>query len=192
MFDAGGVLHVSNTAVGDDIQKELGLSNEQSEKLFEHYIPLLGTGKITEQALWDEIARKFGTRKVSVDEHLFTRSFVTTLQKMPGMYELVDELKAKGTIVMLLTNVSPQFAEVLRQKGHYDPFEHRVLSYEVGYWKPDPEIYQLALKKLHVKPEEAVFIDDQEKNIIAAQKLGIHGIVFKSTAQLKKELANLL
>jgi putative hydrolase of the HAD superfamily len=192
MFDAGGVLHVANTAVGDDLQQELGLTDEQVIKIFSYYIPLLGTGKLSEQELWKALSKDFGIREVDADEHLFTRRFVNTLEKMPGMYELIDELKAQGIKVLLLTNVSPQFAEVLEQKGHYDPFDLKVLSYEVGSWKPDVEIYNHAIQKLGVKPQEAVFIDDQEKNTVAARKLGIHGIIFSDTEQVKKQLAKLI
>lgn len=192
MFDAGGVLHVSNKAGGEDLQKELGLTQEQVTKIYDYYVPLMGTGKMTEKEVWLELRREFGIREVSEAERLFTRSFIRTLQKMPGMYELVNELKGRGTKVLLLTNVTPIYAEILEQKGHYDPFDFKVLSYEVGSWKPDIKIYQHALNKLGVKPNEAVFIDDQEKNIVAAQNLGIHGIIFRNTEQVKKELIDLL
>jgi HAD superfamily hydrolase (TIGR01509 family) len=123
---------------------------------------------------------------------LFTRSFIATLQKMPGMYELVDGLRAKGIVVMLLTNVSPQFAEVLQQTGHYDPFDFKVLSYEIGLWKTEAGFYEHALQKAGIKGEEAVFIDDEEENLRVAGKLGIRGILFKDTEQVKAELAKLL
>ena len=78
------------------------------------------------------------------------------------------------------------------KKGHYDPFELRVLSYEVGSWKPEAKIYALALEKAGVKPEEAIFIDDQKKNVDAAEALGIHGIVFQNTEQLRTKLLELV
>ena len=192
LFDASGVLHVANTVVGDDLQQEFGLSDEQVDQVFRKYVPLLGTGKITEREVWQELQRDFGIREVHEDERLFQRSFIATLQKMPGMYELVDKLKQKGITVALLTNVTPQFAAVLEQKGHYDPFDHRILSYEVGLWKPDEAIYQHALKVVGVAPKEAVFIDDQEKNVLAAESLGIHGIAFHDTAQVTRELETLI
>lgn len=108
------------------------------------------------------------------------------------MYELVDDLKSKGITVMLLTNVSSQFAEVLEQKGHYAPFELKVLSFEVGSWKPEAKIYQNALEKAGVKPNEAVFIDDQKENVDAAEALGIRGILFHNTEQLKIKLDELI
>jgi FMN phosphatase YigB (HAD superfamily) len=54
--------------------------------------------------------------------------------------------------------------------------------------KPEPEIYQLALKLLGIAPEEALFIDDLPRNTIAAEALGIPSIVFESPAQLRREL----
>lgn len=192
MFDAGGVLHVSNRAGADDLMQELGLTEEQVMRIYNHYVPLLGTGKMTEAEVWKAVSKEFGVREVSVEEKLFTRSFIDTLQKMPGMYKLVDELKAKGIKVMLLTNVSPQYAEVLESAGHYDPFDMRILSFEVGSWKPDPVIYQKALELANVKPEEAVFVDDQEKNIVAAEELGIHGIVCTSAEQVKRDIEKLI
>jgi epoxide hydrolase-like predicted phosphatase len=187
-FDAGGVLHVPNTAVGDDLQTELNLTDEQVAVVFRTYVPRIGTGKMTEQAAWDDMHKKFGIRHVSENERLFARSFEATLQKMPGMYELVTELRNSGIKAGLLTNVTPQFAEVLRMHGHYDPFDYRVLSYEVGLWKPDPAIYQLALRLADAKPEEAVFIDDFAQNTAAAEQLGWHSILFQNTDQITKEL----
>lgn len=192
MFDAGGVLHKSHTSLRQELQDEFKLTDEQTDQLFEQYIPLMGSGKITEEELWKELQKRWGIRNVRTDEHLFTRTFVTTLTKMPGMYELVEELKDKGLEVVLLTNVSPQYAEVLRGHGHYDPFKIKVLSYEVGAWKPDPAIYQHALKALGMKPEETIFIDDAPRNITAAEALGIHGIVFHTAEQVKSELTTLL
>lgn len=147
---------------------------------------------MTEEALWKALHREFGIREVSVEERLLTRKFEASLKKMPGMYELIEELKARGIGVMLLTNVSKQYAEVLEQRGHYDPFELKLLSYETGLWKPDAAIYLHALEKANVRPEEAVFIDDQEQNVVAAQKLGIHGILFENLEQIKSKLEELI
>ncbi len=192
MFDAGGVLHISSGSQSEDLKRKLGLTDEQLTKFYAYYLPLLGKGELTEEALWKELSEDFGIREVSSDERLLTRAFEKSLTKMPGMYELVDDLKLKGITVMLLTNVSSQFAEVLEQKGHYEPFKFRILSFEVGSWKPEAKIYQAALEKANIKPEEAVFIDDQKENVDSAEALGIHGIVFQNTQQLKTKLDELI
>jgi HAD superfamily hydrolase (TIGR01509 family) len=55
--------------------------------------------------------------------------------------------------------------------------------------KPDQEIFELLLKKTKAKPDETVFIDDFEENILAARKMGINCILFRNVRQLRKELA---
>jgi 2-haloacid dehalogenase len=54
--------------------------------------------------------------------------------------------------------------------------------------KPAPEFYQILLDRHQVKPEEALFIDDNYRNILAAEKLGIKSIHFTSAAELREEL----
>ena len=192
MFDSGGVLHVSEGSQGEDLKQELGLTDKQLGRFYSHYLPLLGKGKLTEEALWIKLSEDFGIREVNLEERLLTRAFEKSITKMPGMYELVDKLKLEGIKVLLLTNVSSQFAEILEQRGYYEPFELRILSFEVGSWKPESEIYQLALQKANVKPEEAIFIDDQKENVEAAIVLGIHGIVFQNIELLKVKLDELI
>lgn len=187
-FDAGGVLHVSDNTQAEDLIQELGISDAQLSELYSDLLPLLGKGQITEAQLWEQAKERFGIRSVSPDERLFTRTFEPGLKKIPGMYELVDELKALGIKVALLTNVSPQYAEVLERSGHYDPFDDRILSYEVHAWKPEPKIFEIALQRLSVLPAESLFIDDLETNVEAAARLGIHSIQFLDVNQLRSRL----
>ena len=62
----------------------------------------------------------------------------------------------------------------------------------VGLAKPDPRIYRLALERLRVAPEQAVFIDDVAANVEGARQVGMHAIRFQSPAQTRQELASLL
>jgi putative hydrolase of the HAD superfamily len=58
-----------------------------------------------------------------------------------------------------------------------------IYSHEVGFTKPDPRIYQLAWQRLGVQPHELIFLDDVQRNVAAARALGIHAILYTSTAQ---------
>lgn len=64
-----------------------------------------------------------------------------------------------------------------------DAFDDLVISAEVGLAKPDPAIYRLALDRLEVQAEQAVFIDDFESNIAAASDLGMHAVLFRNREQ---------
>ena len=63
-----------------------------------------------------------------------------------------------------------------------------ILSYKVQMTKPNPDIYKKLLSMYSLKAEESVFIDDTPKNIDAAVKLGIKGIVYKDPDQAAEEL----
>jgi len=70
-------------------------------------------------------------------------------------------------------------------------FDAVTLSFEAGHKKPEKQIYLDALKKLNLKPDECVFIDDIKEYSDAASKLGIHGINYTSYKNLIKELKKL-
>lgn len=67
-------------------------------------------------------------------------------------------------------------------------FDGRVVSGEEKTRKPFPEFYQRLLHRYEVDPAKAVFIDDNLRNVKAAQDLGIDSIHFQSPAQLQQEL----
>lgn len=67
-------------------------------------------------------------------------------------------------------------------------FDGRVVSGEEKMRKPFPEFYQLLLNRYNVDPATAVFIDDNARNVQAAEKLGITSVLFESPAQLKDDL----
>ena len=69
-----------------------------------------------------------------------------------------------------------------------DETDGGILSYRDKIIKPDRAIYELITKRYDLIPGECVFIDDTEKNIIAAREFGMNGIVFKTYEQVEDEL----
>lgn len=67
-------------------------------------------------------------------------------------------------------------------------FHGRVVSGVEKTRKPFPEFYQLLLNRYEVKAEEALFIDDNLRNVKAAEELGIRSVHFQSSEQLKTAL----
>jgi len=64
-----------------------------------------------------------------------------------------------------------------------DAFDDLVISAEVGLAKPDPAIYRLALERLNVEADRAVFVDDFIQNIAAAAEIGMHAVHFTNPDQ---------
>lgn len=69
-------------------------------------------------------------------------------------------------------------------------FAYRIYSCGVGSSKPDPLIFKEALRTCGARAEEALFIDDLAENVVAAERLGMAGIIFESAAQLERELTS--
>ena len=67
--------------------------------------------------------------------------------------------------------------------GFADMCDMVIYSHEEGLAKPDPRFFALACERLGVRPEEMIFLDDVEGHIAAANQFGIHGIIFRNTAQ---------
>ena len=123
-------------------------------------------------AVEDEFFKSTGRNQVLLD---FT-------QELRGHYKIA-----------LLSNIGTDMMD-----GFFTPEERRelfdavVLSGEVGYTKPDPEIFKLVCGKLGVLPAEAVMIDDVESNVDAAKRLGMQGVCYKDFTQLKIALDAIL
>jgi putative hydrolase of the HAD superfamily len=58
--------------------------------------------------------------------------------------------------------------------------------------KPEKRIYELAVERLEVAPQEAVFVDDFLHNVEGAQVAGLHALQFRSPTQIRAELDQLL
>lgn len=92
----------------------------------------------------------------------------------PGMWSIVRQLREGGVRTALLSNswgVDGYPVAQLREL-----FETMVISGEVGLRKPDPEIYVLAARRLDLEPSSCVFIDDLDRNVHAAEEVGMLGI----------------
>ncbi len=113
---------------------------------------------------------------------------------IPESVEVLEQLKRGGQYRLLaLTNWSAETFPIARERYDFlDGFEGILVSGEEKLVKPDPAIYQLLFDRYGVEPTRAVFIDDSEKNVMAARELGVKGIHFASPMQMREELADAL
>lgn len=92
----------------------------------------------------------------------------------------------------MLSNVSAVIWNYYTPEQMDKYFDRVVLSYQEAIAKPDPRIYQLVCERLGVEPSECVFADDNEVNVDAANKIGMHGIVFTSNGDYFAKLEEIL
>ncbi len=106
-----------------------------------------------------------------------------------GSFEIVEELAARGAPLFAITNFGAEFWDGFRPtQPIFDHFRDIVVSGVEKMVKPDAAIYQLALKRFGLKPDEAIFIDDSLPNIIAAQQNGFIGHHFTDADALRSAL----
>ena len=103
--------------------------------------------------------------------------------------ELITALRASGYHIYYLSNMSEEVYALFTQRRRFmQLFEGGVVSFAVKITKPDPEIFNLLLKKYALDPAQTAFVDDGRANIAAAQELGLTAIPFKDASDLRKML----
>ena len=122
---------------------------------------------------------------------LFEREFWGGDQLDTDVVDFIRQLKAKYTLC-IISNFMDALPQML--KSSYpaaDAFHFTVVSAHVGVMKPAPEIFEYTLRLLNLRPEETVFIDDFQHNIDGCRAVGMHGIHFTPTIDLKAKLEEL-
>ncbi len=106
--------------------------------------------------------------------------------------EILRRLKDLGYLLYGLSNwPAEKFALVRPQYPFFEAFDGLVISGEVRLVKPDKAIFELLLERIGRPAGECLFIDDHDRNIVAARELGFQTILFQSAQQLEMELRSM-
>jgi 2-haloacid dehalogenase len=109
-----------------------------------------------------------------------------------GSLEIVTELAGRGVPLFAITNFGAEFWDQFRPtQTIFDHFKDVIVSGVEKLVKPDPAIYQLALRRFSLQPGEAIFIDDNYDNVVAARNNGFAAHHFIDANLLRAELAGL-
>lgn len=97
----------------------------------------------------------------------------------------LEKLHVRGVPLFALTNFSAEKWPVFKELyGFPRLFRDAVVSGEVGLIKPDPAIYDVAIERFDIVPENTLFIDDRPENIAAAEAKKIRGHHYRDPALL--------
>jgi len=112
--------------------------------------------------------------------------------EVEGSVEILSELRANHTRLFALSNWSAEtFPFALQRFEFLRWFQGIVLSSEAKLLKPDPRLFQVLMQRYAVDPTDAVFVDDQVRNVATARLLGMHSIHFTGAGSLRQELGRL-
>jgi epoxide hydrolase-like predicted phosphatase len=191
VFDLGNTV-LTNDWHHDRPEKDIAfceyfnVSKEVLESSFDSVWLDFSLGKISEEHFWEIFLEKSGTKKPNVKK---AKALWRKYQKpIDGMLDLLSMLK-KNYRMAAITNISKEWLAFKRKKFKLDAyFETIVSSAGTGIKKPDPKIYQILIKRLKVKPENCIFIDDSKKVFEGVQKQGLNIILFKDRMRLEEDL----
>jgi putative hydrolase of the HAD superfamily len=185
IFDVGGVLlHLPNETRQRHWESTFGLTEGAIDQaLWGTELSTQATlGKVHSDEVWAFLAAKLNLTHEQL--HLIQHKYFVDEYLDPAMKQLLVRLRPHYKLA-LLTNAWSDARYVLTEKFPLSQLiDEMIISAEVGLAKPDPAIYHLTLQRLNVQPHEALFIDNKQRNIAAAQALGITCILFQSSAQV--------
>jgi putative hydrolase of the HAD superfamily len=193
VFDYGGVIKINDSDLIADICEYLNINKEDWLKEYFQINDLDSTQNVSFEDVFKMVTLKFN------DEEEAQNHVLELMKSHKGKYhlnnELIDTIKEfrnKGYKTALLSNNSIELRQRLIDDGIIDIFDEVIISAEVGLQKPQPGIFDILFKKLELKPDEVVFVDDTLRSLGGADSIGYIPILFKDNESLKLELSNIL
>ena len=189
IFDLGGVLvHTTDRSAHQKWERYLGIKDGDLPKLVveTEESALAVQGKLNEGEAWNVIAKKFSLSK-------------SQLKQFRRDYYFGDQIDHK--LVKFVAGLRPRFKTAILTNawcGARKQFESQfslskivddvIYSAEIGFAKPDPLIFRLALERLGVDGRQTIFVDDKEENVQAARQENMFAVRFSSTDLIIREL----
>jgi HAD superfamily hydrolase (TIGR01509 family) len=146
------------------------------------------TGKTEPEDFYREVVLMLDAK---IGQETFFRFYNDVFTANAPVLDLLKKLKPSNTMILLSNTDVKRFGFVKKKFPAVFLFDHYVLSYEVGFMKPNPKIYKEALKKAGVPAEECVFLDDMPENIQEAQRLGMSAVLYVPQTDLEGRLKKL-
>lgn len=193
LTDLDGVIRIWPPEIHLKAERETGLPEGAIPRaaFSDDLLPLVITGKISD----DEWRRRIADLLSKDIPDANAERAVTLWSASPGEVdlEILRILRAcrKKAKLVLISNATSRLLSDLRRLGIAEDFDYIINSSEVGFAKPDPNIYFAALDTVEATPEQALFIDDNAGHVAAATRLGISGHTYVGADGLRQKLNHL-
>ncbi|MBP7857519.1 MAG: HAD-IA family hydrolase [Candidatus Saccharimonadales bacterium] len=124
-------------------------------------------------------------------EATIRRQFEQTRPNLQLLDFIAQELKPAYKIG-LLSNTSHDVFQSIFSAEQYALFDAAIGSFAVGLTKPDPAMFALMCRELAVEPEACVMVDDKSTHLLAAETMGMRGILYQTAEQTIRDLRGML
>jgi epoxide hydrolase-like predicted phosphatase len=197
IFDVGGVLAINkkpmiykrnryvDIGVHEYISRKLKISVDQWFDSIELIYSLSVEGKISPSEILKTFSKNNQIRPSKLSK-IILKGYKKNFKQNKQLFKRAFKLKKIGYKIAIISDQWFLSKKALMPIKNFKNFFPVIVSCEVGTRKPRKKIYQITLKKLNLKPEECLFIDNQKWNLETAKKLGMKIILFKNNKQLFK------
>lgn len=192
-FDLGGVIiAISEQERFTYWAQQLHLDPASVSQAWMQCSPALERGDNGIDQFWKDLEQKIGR---SIDPRLRPKLWghhtLSVSSVRPEMLKLVENLKANGYRVGVLSNIYASDETVVAGRDLFAHFDFVGLSNRLHAIKPEPAAYRALLEGLGSAPETTIFIDDLPENVRGAQAMGITALEFVDSQKLFDDLAGL-
>lgn len=196
IFDIGGVLQLGNPLfnhpnVHKFVAKKIKIHLDQYFDAIDDIYAKSVEGKVSEKKALEIMSRNIKISPLKLRK-LYMKAYKKYYVLNKELLEVVFNLRKQGYKIAILSDQWWISKKALVVKSFLNFFNPVIISCDVKMRKPNPKIYPLILKKMNLKPYQAVFIDNQDWNLKPAKKLGMKTILFKNNKQTIKELKKML
>ncbi len=95
---------------------------------------------------------------------VYRRVFLTEVSFEPGALETIRSLSSTFRLGIVTNGTSPAQEKRVRAARIERFFEEILVSDAVGYTKPDPQIFVIALERMHLQPHQVLYVGDSIRN----------------------------
>ncbi|MBW2988747.1 HAD family phosphatase [Candidatus Woesearchaeota archaeon] len=189
LVDFGGVLFTRGTEIFYEKHlKKLGVTKEQFRCTFAFGSELgvaYRINDISEKEFWERVLDKI---KVDIDPKEYADRWRSCYDIKDETRQFIRELRDKGYLVLGASNNNIERAKYLEKKYSISrDFDRIYYSFDINRIKPNIDYFEYILDDQKLSPQECLFIDDREKNLVPARKLGMKTVLFKDVKKLKKK-----
>lgn len=130
-------------------------------------------GELTSLEVWSQIGFQGDLEKIE-------KEYLDTIELSDGFLDFI-KVARKQFKLAIISNDSSRWSKYLREKFNLNQyFDVISISGDLRMQKPDKRIFQLTIKKLAVRAEDCLYIDDREGNLEAARKVGMNTVMLNS------------
>ncbi len=189
IFDLGGVcFEIDWVRINDEMFKKFNITtlikSGGNDKVLSYYKEAL-EGKRPAEDMFQELNKD--NKNLGEIVKFYKEMYKKHKKHSKEIYDLIKKLKDKFVLVCL-SDTNAVHLEAHQEQGTIRDFHRVFTSFQIGSIKRDANTFKKVIESLSVRPEEVIFIDDNEKNIAVAKSLGINVIRYVSYEGLVSDL----